>query len=340
MKIRTNYDRALQTTLLPELPQRNIESTRSEANSNKKLLNEIPQDVVIHDGASRTNRQRNPTHNGASETGRSLNRKAVKRLEAEQLSPILLIEQSRFISEVLADDVTPLEDRIQVLKEQRRALIRANLPTKHITIAIRKLSQIYEPQQLILSQAPYQLFITLNATTHYSDEIVTRSTNLLLLRVNDVLYGKRWQKKNLGISGFIVLEKQSKPLRIPDTDLRYAESTRPHLHMLLKPEREGELLDKTVVAEAFEYVCESPGLQVEKLERNEHGVLVWDDEHRIRTEPVFDAEDVEIKQSLSNFDDQNLARYLTKNLGRGQNTSDQYGVGLYHFNRDGLAKVR
>jgi hypothetical protein len=243
-----------------------------------------------------------------------------------------------WINQILDDWQTPIENRLEELKTQRKAQIRANLPTRDITAAIHKLSRICVPQQLILAQRPYQMFVTLNCSRNYPDHMIVNSLEKVLRRVNDNLRGKRWQKRGLGLHGPMVLERKSKPVE-REAKEQIVKDVLPHIHMLLKSADAGDLFDRGEVEHAFEYSSQSRVNLVETSERDEAGLLLRDQHGDILKVRMFDPWDFDVRESLTRFDDENLARYMTKNLFREKNTHEQWGVGLYHFNRDGLVKV-
>lgn len=259
-------------------------------------------------------------------------------LDNNYLLPSILAN-NKWIDDVLNDWEMPIEERLSLLKNQRRALIQAGYPTRDTTNAIHKLSTIALPQRLILVQRPFQLFVTINCTTAYPNHIATKHLQYTLTRVNDRLYNKRWQKQNTGMEAFGVLERHSKLLGDKTSGETGVIDVLPHWHLVIKPASGYEVLDAAQVEQAFQFVLKSPSNQIESRRKDESGMLLRNVCGAVLKDPVFDPHDIDVKELLTNLDDENISRYMTKNLFRGGAPDENHRTGLHHFNRNGLIKI-
>jgi len=246
---------------------------------------------------------------------------------------------NNWLAKILEDWEIPLDERIAELKTQRRALLRANLPTGDITLAIKKLSKLHDPEQLIMNHAPYQLFATINCTKPYPEKDIFDYTEHLLKRVNDKIHGKGWMRNDTGMQTYLVFENKSKLLGDQSTEDRGVLDTLPHWHMVLRPSKAGEKLNCVQICEAFEFVTSQDRFEIETTSLDKYGLLLRDKYGDLEREPVFDSSDIHVKPIYSEQDNKNTARYMTKNLWRSEVSNDQYGPGLYHFNNHGLIKL-
>lgn len=265
-------------------------------------------------------------------------RRTTDLVDTNYLLPSILANNT-WLEEVLNDWETPIEERLTLLKNQRHVLIRAGYPSRDITNAIYRLSAIAVPQQLILMQRPFQLFVTINCTTAYPSHIATKHLQYTLNRVNDQIYNKRWQKENTGIEALSVLEKYTKLLGDKNTGETGVLSTLPHWHLVIKPVSEREILDTAEVEQAIRYVLGSPSNQIDTNRTDESGLLLRKDCGALLKDPVFDPYDVNVQELLTDLDDDNISRYVTKNLFRQRMHTDEDESGLYHFGRNGLVTL-
>lgn len=312
-------------------------SGRNEPINLARITKRSSQKIVSTDESNKVSCLRIITDRDAPRRGQAHRSKATDS-SAAPLHTILC--NNEWLTEVLDDWETPVEERLTELRKQRKVLIRANLPTKDITIAIHHLDRLAAPLKLVLDQAPYQLFVTINCHRNYPDPIVINKLNKLLIRVNDKLNTKRWRKRNIGFDVYGVLEKQTKLLGEKTSVDRGVIDTDPHWHLMVKPAVAGELLDPVRYMQVFqEILIESDINQIDTTLCDEFGLVLRDENNEIMTDQVFDPTDIDVQKMSSDLDNRRVAGYITKNLFRGCNTHDQWGVGLYHFNRDGLVKV-
>lgn len=318
------------------------ETERSCSYTNKTAKLETYQNQSDKDSNTKidrsTNQHRIVTEKATTEGNKASHPKAPTLQSGVGLHPILI--NNLWINEVLDDWERPIEDRLEELRVQRKVLIKAGYPTKDVTLAIRHLNRLYAPQQLILNQCPYQLFLTINCCKTYPDHIVLDKLNQILIRVNDTLYRNRRNGDDAGFFGFGVMEKESKPQTLPESEHIITKVTVSHWHFVLAHTVQTEVLDANRLKLAIEKVLENSSInQIESTLCDKYGLLLRDEYNRVLTEPVFDPNDVDVSKLATDSDNRNVARYMTKNLFRGQNTNEQCGVGLYHFNRGGLIKV-
>lgn len=232
---------------------------------------------------------------------------------------------NEYLVEILDEDNETLDSRIKELKELRRHLSKNKMSCSDVNSAIRKLSRKHTPDQIINKNGPYEFAVTINCCHDFSDPFVVRSFSHMVAVANRHGWKKNWHKKNLGMCGFAVLERHSK----------LGFDRLPHWHCLLKAASgmEGPL----------EYDRLYEALSVACYEQNTYtysrDCRLGVDGQRIKY-PVFNAYDIELTELPDVYDDQNFADYSIKNIHRSDDVwHDQWGIGLYHFNRNGLVKI-